>query len=115
MDALTTLFPTPTAIAEAAVNPLVTTVASAIAEGFLDLHMGRDADELHAEMLSFGVDAATADYVVMRVLGSPDVLLTSDPAIRRGAAELGIDLATSARGWQPWSSYAGMYLRSRVA
>ncbi|WP_220506769.1 DNA-3-methyladenine glycosylase 2 family protein [Amycolatopsis dendrobii] len=115
MDALTTLFPTPSTIAEAAVKPLVKKVAAAIVSGDLDLHVGRDADELRAEMLAAGVDPATADYVVMRLLGAPDVLLTADPAVRQGAAELGIDLATSARGWQPWSSYASRYLSSRTA
>ncbi|WP_020664941.1 DNA-3-methyladenine glycosylase 2 family protein [Amycolatopsis benzoatilytica] len=115
MDALTTLFPTPQAIADADVKPLVKTVAAAIVAGDLDPHIGRDADELRAEMLAAGVDCGTADYVAMRLLGAPDVLLTADPAVRRGAAELGVDLTTSARGWQPWSSYAGMYLRSHAA
>jgi len=112
MDALTTLFPTPEALAEADVKPLVRAAAAAIVSGKLDPHVGRDAEELHAEMVAVGIDCGTADYVVMRLLGAPDVLLTTDPAVRHGAAELGIDLTLSARGWQPWSSYAGMYLRS---
>ncbi|GAA3571938.1 hypothetical protein GCM10022222_65140 [Amycolatopsis ultiminotia] len=112
MDALTRLFPTPATVAEADVDPLVRRVAAALAEGTLDPHVGRDPDELRDELLTGGVSPAAADYVVMRLLGAPDVLLSADPAVRQGAGTLGIDLATSARGWQPWSSYAGMYLRT---
>jgi AraC family transcriptional regulator of adaptative response / DNA-3-methyladenine glycosylase II len=51
----------------------------------------------------------------MRVLGSPDILLTSDLALRQGAARLGLPAdarALAARGaaWAPWRSYAGMHL-----
>lgn len=112
MDTLTTLFPTPEAVADADVTPLVRKVATALADGRLDLHVGRDPDELRDDLLATGVDPATTAYVVMRLLGSPDVLLSTDPAVRQGADALGIDLVTSARAWRPWSSYAGMYLRT---
>lgn len=51
----------------------------------------------------------------MRVLGSPDVLLTTDVALRKGAAALGLPsdvdaLAEAGNAWRPWRSYAGMYL-----
>ena len=86
-----------------------------MAEGRLAVHVGRDAAELRAELLACpGASVWTADYVLMRVLGAPDVLLTDDPALRRGAAAAGIapdTLADRARAWQPWCSYAGMYLR----
>ena len=77
------------------------------------MHVGRDAAELRAELLT-SVDPSTADYVAMRVLGAPDVLLADDPAVRRGAEALGIapdSLGERARAWTPWCSYAGMYLR----
>jgi AraC family transcriptional regulator, regulatory protein of adaptative response / DNA-3-methyladenine glycosylase II len=53
----------------------------------------------------------------MRVLGAPDVLLTGDVAMRKGAANLGIpskpeELKTYANKWRPWRSYAGMHLWS---
>jgi len=87
----------------------------ALAEGRLDVHVGRDAAELRAELLACpGIDSATADYVVMRVLGAPDVLLATDTAALRGAEALGISpdsLPERAREWTPWCSYAGMYLR----
>jgi AraC family transcriptional regulator of adaptative response / DNA-3-methyladenine glycosylase II len=43
----------------------------------------------------------------MRALGDPDVLLHTDAAARRGAANLGITgLAAHAERWRPWRSYA---------
>ncbi|MCP2165657.1 AlkA N-terminal domain-containing protein [Goodfellowiella coeruleoviolacea] len=122
---LTRLFPTPEVIAEHGASVLsgparrteaVLAVSRALAEGTLDPHVGRDADELRAELEAFpGVGPWTARYVVMRLLGAPDVLLTSDGALRRGAAHLGLppspdELARRARAWQPWRSYAGMHL-----
>ncbi|MEU5263057.1 AlkA N-terminal domain-containing protein [Amycolatopsis sp. NPDC021455] len=105
---VTRLFPTAAQVA-ATGHP----VATALAEGRLDVHVGRDAAELRAELLTY-VDPSTADYVAMRVLGAPDVLLADDTAVRRGAEALGIapdSLAERARVWTPWCSYAGMYLR----
>ncbi|WP_370968547.1 DNA-3-methyladenine glycosylase 2 family protein [Amycolatopsis sp. cg9] len=90
-------------------------VATALAEGRLDPHVGRDAADLRAELLACpGIDASTADYVLMRVLGAPDVLLAEDAAVRRGAEVLGIapeSLPRHARKWTPWCSYAGRYLQ----
>ncbi len=90
-------------------------VAVALAEGRLDVHVGRDAADLRAELLACpGIDASTADYVLMRVLGAPDVLLVEDAAVRHGAEALGIapqSLPEHARRWTPWCSYAGRYLQ----
>src|SRR4051812_20244248 len=87
----------------------------ALAEGRLDVHVGRDAAELRAELPACpGIDSATADYVVMRVLGAPDILPAADASALRGAEALGISpdsLPERAREWTPWCSYAGMYLR----
>jgi AraC family transcriptional regulator of adaptative response / DNA-3-methyladenine glycosylase II len=112
---VTRLFPSAAQIATAGHDATVTGVAAALAEGRLDVHIGRDATDLRSELLDVpGVSPATADYVLMRVLGAPDILLADDPAIRRGAAALSISPDTipeRARGWTPWCSYAGMYLR----
>lgn len=114
LEGLTTLFPTTAQVAERGPDR-VAAVARALADG-VAVHVGRDPAELRAELLDVpGIGPGTADYVLMRVLGAPDVLLTGDPALRRGAAALGITddettLAERGRAWQPWSSYAGMYL-----
>ncbi|MFL6124647.1 AlkA N-terminal domain-containing protein [Actinophytocola sp.] len=124
---LTSLFPTPAAIAEQAATVLtgprrridtILTVNAALAAGDLDVHVGADPAELSEALQKFaGVGPWTAGYVLMRVLGAPDVLLTGDVALRKGAAKLGVpttppDLTAHANKWRPWRSYAGMHLWS---
>ncbi|MFD7655179.1 DNA-3-methyladenine glycosylase 2 family protein [Actinosynnema sp. NPDC059797] len=83
---VTHLYPEPAAID----SP----VARALADGSLRVDVGRDADELHAELAAFpGVGPEVAAYVVMRVLGAPDMPLTSDD-----------------NAWRPWRSYAAVHL-----
>jgi AraC family transcriptional regulator of adaptative response / DNA-3-methyladenine glycosylase II len=120
---LTTLFPTAAQVAEHGGEVLrgprrrvdaMVEVAAALAEGRVEVHVGRDPEELRAELLTLpGIGPWTADYVLMRVLGVPDVLLTGDLVLRKGAAALGIsadDLTERSQTWRPWRSYAGMYL-----
>ncbi|WP_291408420.1 DNA-3-methyladenine glycosylase 2 [Actinophytocola sp.] len=123
--ALTTLFPTPAAIAERGAEVLtgprrridtMLTVNAALAAGELDVHVGSDPDELSLTLQEFaGVGPWTAGYVLMRVLGAPDVLLTGDVAMRKGAEALGLpstpdELLAHADAWRPWRSYAGLHL-----
>lgn len=122
---VTTLFPTAEVIAERAMEALpgprrraetVRDVASAVAEGRLALHPGRDEAELRHELEQIrGIGPWTSSYVAMRVLGSPDVLLIGDLALRRGAEALGLSedptvIQEHARRWSPWNSYAGVLL-----
>jgi AraC family transcriptional regulator of adaptative response / DNA-3-methyladenine glycosylase II len=122
---LTTLFPTPAAIADQAATVLtgprrridtILTVNAALAAGELEVHVGADPVELSEALQKFtGVGPWTAGYVLMRVLGAPDVLLMGDVAMRKGAARLGLpatpaDLSAHANKWRPWRSYAGMHL-----
>ncbi|MFJ9369399.1 Ada metal-binding domain-containing protein [Nocardia sp. NPDC101769] len=113
------LFPTAEAIAERGSEVLtgpsrrieaIVGAAKALATGDLVLHSGRTAGELRRDLLALdGVGPWTADYVTMRLLADPDVLLHSDLIVRRGAGLLGIDLADTAR-WSPWRSYLTMHL-----
>jgi AraC family transcriptional regulator of adaptative response / DNA-3-methyladenine glycosylase II len=124
-DTLTTLFPTATAVAERGAEVLrgpkrwidtVLRASAAMAEGSLAVHVGRDTDELRADLEAVpGIGPRTAGYVLMRVLGAPDVLLTSDATLLRGAGKLGLPtdqdgLAARSEDWRPWRSYAGMHL-----
>jgi AraC family transcriptional regulator of adaptative response / DNA-3-methyladenine glycosylase II len=85
-------------------------VAAALASGDLVLHQGRTATDLRRELLSLdGVGPWTADYVTMRLLADPDVLLDTDLVVRQGATQLGIDLTDTGR-WAPWRSYLSMHL-----
>ncbi|MDO3648091.1 AlkA N-terminal domain-containing protein [Nocardia mangyaensis] len=113
------LFPTPAAVAEYGADVLtgparrvaaIVAAARAIAEGQLVLHSGRTAADLRRDLLALdGVGPWTADYVTMRSLADPDILLGTDLVVRQGAAHAGIDLARTER-WAPWRSYLSMHL-----
>jgi AraC family transcriptional regulator of adaptative response / DNA-3-methyladenine glycosylase II len=88
----------------------VLAAATAVADGSLDLSPGRDPAVLQTDLLALrGVGLWTASYVAMRLARDPDVLLTSDLVVRRGAAVLGADLDRAGR-WRPYRSYATMHL-----
>ena len=94
------LFPTMAAIAERGAEVLrgpaariraITGAAAALADGSLRLTVGDDGAEQRAALLAMpGIGPWTADYVRMRVLGDPDILLPGDVALRAGAAASGL-------------------------
>lgn len=90
--------------------------AEALACGELVVSSGDTRRELESRLIRMpGIGPWTAGYVAMRVLGCPDILLTSDLALRQGAGRLGLPtearaLAARGNGWAPWRSYAGMHL-----
>ena len=114
------LFPGPDTLAAANPEELpmprargraVVAVARAFADGRVSLHPGADRAATRAALLELpGVGPWTADYVAMRSLSDPDVLLATDLATRRIAARLDIDLAAAAGGWSPWCSYVTHHL-----
>lgn len=125
LSAVPGLFPTAREIAEHGAESLrgpasrvesILGVARAIADGSLSLDVGLSADEFSARLTALrGIGPWTAGYLSMRVLGNPDVLLSSDLVMLSSAARLG--LPGTARGldahgerWAPWRSYAGMHL-----
>ncbi|MBF6210794.1 DNA-3-methyladenine glycosylase 2 family protein [Nocardia puris] len=113
------LFPTPAVIAERGAEVLtgparrirsIVGAAAALASGDLVLHAGRTAADLRRDLLALdGVGPWTADYVTMRLLADPDVLLATDLVVRQGADLLGVDLTDTGR-WAPWRSYLSMHL-----
>ncbi|HMH57671.1 MAG TPA: AlkA N-terminal domain-containing protein [Galbitalea sp.] len=119
------LFPTATALAEhgrevlrgpaSRINTIVG-VAEALASGDLVLDVATPVDEFEASLTRLpGVGPWTAGYLAMRVLGNPDVLLTSDLVILQSAAALGLpgtakELARYGQRWAPWRSYAALHL-----
>ena len=119
------LFPTAAALAErgrevlrgpaSRINTIVG-VAEALASGDLILDVSTPADEFTANLTRLpGVGPWTAGYLAMRVLGNPDVLLTSDLVILQSAAALGLPgtargLAEYGQRWAPWRSYAALHL-----
>jgi AraC family transcriptional regulator of adaptative response / DNA-3-methyladenine glycosylase II len=114
------LFPSPETLAEAdpaslpvprARGRCLRSLALATAEGRLELDPGADRDEVRTRLLEIpGIGAWTADYLRMRAVADPDVLLDSDLVVRRAATDLDIDLAGGAPDWAPWRSYATHHL-----
>ncbi|WP_317231641.1 DNA-3-methyladenine glycosylase family protein [Clavibacter capsici] len=91
-------------------------LAEALETGELVIEPGMPRAELRAALVAFhGVGPWTADYVAMRALGEPDILLSGDLIVRRGAAALGLpgearSLDSRSAAWSPWRSYATLHL-----
>jgi AraC family transcriptional regulator of adaptative response / DNA-3-methyladenine glycosylase II len=85
-------------------------VARSVAAGELDLEPGADRDATHKALLGHrGIGPWTAEYVVMRAFGHPDVMLETDLIIKRMLDRHGVDAARTST-WQPWRSYAALHL-----
>ncbi len=119
------LFPTAARIAEHGARVLrgpatrvasIIGVAEALASGTLELDLGTPVAEFTARLMAQpGVGPWTAGYLAMRVLGNPDVLLTTDLVLLQSAAALGMPATPGALSdhgarWAPWRSYAGLHL-----
>jgi len=98
-------FPMPTRRADT-----VRRVAERIAGGTLALDAGIDRRHVVEQLTAVaGIGPWTAQYVMMRGLGDPDVFLATDLGVRRALDTLGID-ASVANTWRPWRSYAVHHL-----
>ena len=85
-------------------------VGQLVADGALDLDPGVDRAALVDQLVAVrGIGPWTAQYVVMRGLGDPDIFLTGDLGVRRALAALDLDNAASDR-WRPWRTYAMHHL-----
>lgn len=122
---LTHAFPSPEAFAEADPTSMgmpqarartIVDLAQAVASGRLELDPGVDRDAVRGQLLAMrGIGPWTADYIVMRALAHPDILLTTDLVLRRELERRDIS-PTDTERWSPWRSYAGMHLwRSTAA
>ncbi|MFT4087978.1 MAG: AlkA N-terminal domain-containing protein, partial [Gordonia sp. (in: high G+C Gram-positive bacteria)] len=117
------LFPTAAAIAEHGAGVLtgparhiraVVGAAEELAAGRMEPNPGSDASQLRADLPALdGIGEWTADQVVMRVTGDPDVLPRRDLIIDRAAASLGVEQHQT-EAWRPWRSYAAMHLLRRA-
>ena len=121
------LFPTSAAVAGLALDTLpmprarassLTGLAAVLDEGELALDRSADRAETREAMLArAGIGPWTADYVLMRALGDPDVFLPTDVAVRRVLESFGVgraDVVRRAEAWRPWRSYALMHLWATV-
>jgi AraC family transcriptional regulator of adaptative response / DNA-3-methyladenine glycosylase II len=116
---LTHAFPAPEAFADADPATLgmptsrartIIDLAQAVADGKLELDPGVDRAAVREQLVEMrGIGPWTADYIVMRALAHPDVLLTTDLVLRRELDRRGIT-EVDAEQWSPWRSYTGMHL-----
>lgn len=78
-----------------------------VAEGALDLDPAADRNATRAALLEVhGIGPWTADYILMRALGDPDVHLPGDLVVRKVCESHGVDLESAPATWRPWRSYA---------
>lgn len=125
IDALTTLFPTPAALAAAdlrvvgltgAREKAVRSLAAAVARGEISFDSGRDLDETVRQLCALeGIGEWTAQYIAMRALGEPDAFPASDLGLRKALADGEKlpgerELLQAAEAWRPWRAYGAMYL-----
>ncbi len=83
-------------------------LARALADGTLDLQSHEPWPERRTALLATpGIGPWTADYIAMRGLANPDILLGTDLVIKRELARRQI---TETARWSPWRSYATMHL-----
>jgi AraC family transcriptional regulator of adaptative response / DNA-3-methyladenine glycosylase II len=83
--------------------------AAAVADGELVLDVGADPVEARDQMLALrGIGPWTADYVMMRGLGHPDVMLGTDLGVVH--ALRAVDGEPTPERWAPWRSYAVHHL-----
>jgi AraC family transcriptional regulator of adaptative response / DNA-3-methyladenine glycosylase II len=111
------LFPTPQAVAGIDPDQLpmprsrgrtVVSVARAMAAGELVLDAGSDREATRAALLERpGIGPWTADYLLMRALGDPDVYLGTDLVVQQARARVGNFVE---QGCAPWRSYLTHHL-----
>ncbi|MDR7087313.1 AraC family transcriptional regulator of adaptative response / DNA-3-methyladenine glycosylase II [Aeromicrobium panaciterrae] len=116
---LTHAFATPEALAEADDTSLsmprsraraLIGVAQAVADGKIELDPGSDREVVRERLINLpGIGPWTADYISMRALANPDVMLETDLIIKRILERHGVDADRTER-WKPWRSYAAMHL-----
>lgn len=124
-SSLTSLFPTPQAvaggdfaglgIARSRVNTLHA-LAHAVVDGTLDFSA---SSESVIESLTRvpGIDSSMANYIALRSLGEPDAFPANDPALRLAVSNTDRPLSSQqlearSEAWRPWRSYAALHLWS---
>lgn len=115
------LFPSPDALAglDPAALPMpasrgraIVALAHAVAAGELALDGGADREGTRQLLLALpGIGKWTADYVMMRAVGDPDIYLGSDLGIKRACGRIStLDLG----GCAPWRSYLTHHLWAQL-
>jgi len=121
--ALTSLFPTPGAIAagnfaglgisRSRVNTL-RKLAQAVVDGEVDFSASSECVIKSLTKVP-GIDRSMAEYVALRALGEPDAFPSSDPVLRLLASNTDRPLSAQrleerSEAWRPWRGYAAVHL-----
>ena len=94
----------------------VVRIATAIADGTVDLRPSADRVEAERALLALkGIGPWTASVISLKALSDPDAFAAGDLALRRIAAELSmpddaVGLEQHAERWRPWRAYAMHHL-----
>jgi AraC family transcriptional regulator of adaptative response / DNA-3-methyladenine glycosylase II len=87
-------------------------IASAVAEGRLQLHPGADVQATIAALKALpGIGDWTAQYIAMRALRWPDAFPAGDVALHKALGVQGMknparEAEAASAAWKPWRSYA---------
>ena len=128
-EGLTHFFPTPQRIAAleeaevatrvgipAARARAICALAQAVVAGRVDLSGSADSETLQEELMALpGIGRWTAEYLVMRSLGDPDVFPAGDLALRKALSSGEVltpekSVRQTTLPWRPWRSYAALLL-----
>jgi AraC family transcriptional regulator, regulatory protein of adaptative response / DNA-3-methyladenine glycosylase II len=114
---LTHLFPSPSQLAEAALEDagIISSRAStlrALSRAVLDGRVSFEHDSILTSLRAIpGIGEWTAQYVAMRALNEPDAFPSGDLVLRRMAGDLtSRELDRRSESWRPWRAYAVMLL-----
>jgi AraC family transcriptional regulator, regulatory protein of adaptative response / DNA-3-methyladenine glycosylase II len=128
--ALTHLFPTPQAIADADIATLpgpiarrrtLKVLARALEEQDILIDPGVDRQEIRSALLAIpGIGTWTTEYISMRALADPDAFLPTDLGVKRALTQLEQstsprDITETAHSWRPWRAYALQHLWASCA
>ena len=122
-SALTSLFPTPKAIANGNFGGLrisrsrvntIRKLAQAVVDGEVDFTASSEC-VIHSLTKVPGIDRSIAEYIALRSLGEPDAFPSNDLALRLVASNTerplsGQQLETRSEAWRPWRGYAALHL-----
>jgi AraC family transcriptional regulator of adaptative response / DNA-3-methyladenine glycosylase II len=91
-------------------------LAEALASRDIALDVGTDAEAARRWLPTLpGIGPWTADYIAMRGLGHPDIVVSQDLGVHHALARMGLGSTPAAvnelaRPWRPWRSYATLHL-----
>jgi AraC family transcriptional regulator of adaptative response / DNA-3-methyladenine glycosylase II len=129
-EAVSRLFPTAEALAEADVASVglpraraetIRGLARAVADGVLRLDPAADVDDVRAQLLALpGIGPWTVEYVAMRALRDPDAFPAGDLGLRQALSQNGrpasaAEVERCSAAWRPWRAYAAIALWQQLA